>query len=54
MNEEEIDIGENAAGLGWGYLFFRFVWPVVIGLGVVWFLWHVLRLTVFAFVPVAH
>ena len=50
-NEETFDIGENAAGLGWGYLFFRYVWPVIIGVGVIVLILLALRWTVFAFVP---
>lgn len=31
MAQHEIDVGDNLEGLGFAYLFFRFVWPVIIG-----------------------
>lgn len=30
-DEFEIDMGPNATGLGWGLLFFKFLFPVILG-----------------------
>ena len=38
MSDYNFDVGPNVEQLGFAYLFFRYVWPVILGLAVIIFL----------------